>query len=73
MKLNNFFNSDAIRYLTLLGNIGFTIFINIFISIYLYKFFEKYFFQSLIVFILFLFLGIANAFYSIYKTIMGKK
>lgn len=67
------FNKDTIKYLSLLGNVGFTIFLNIFVSIYAYKFFEKYFFKSLIIFVFFILIGIFNAFYSIYKTIMNKK
>lgn len=67
------FNKDTIKYLSLLGNVGFTIFLNIFVSIYVYKFFEKYFFKSLLIFVFFILIGIFNAFYSIYKTIMNKK
>lgn len=70
MKKFNFINKDTIKYLSLLGNIGLTIALNLVVSIYLYKLFEKYFFKSLVIFVAFLFLAIFNAFYSIYKTIM---
>ncbi|MBQ3437602.1 MAG: AtpZ/AtpI family protein [Fusobacterium sp.] len=72
-NLKNFFNKDIIKAFSMLGNIGLTIFINIFVSIFAYKFFERHFFKSLLIFLIFLFLGIINAFYSIYKSIMGKK
>ncbi|MDD7392330.1 AtpZ/AtpI family protein [Fusobacterium gastrosuis] len=73
MKSNSWFDKDFFRYLALFSNIGFTIFINIFFSIVIYKYFEKYFFKSFVIFFIFLALGIFNAFYSIYKSIMNKK
>lgn len=73
MALKSWFDKDFFRYLGMFSNIGLTIFINIFLSIVLYRYFEKYFFKSLLIFFIFLSLGIFNAFYSIYKNIVNKK
>lgn len=63
---------DLIRYLALLGHLGFVIIGNILVCIFIYKVIEKYFLKSTLLFVLLLLLGVASGFYSAYKLIMKK-
>lgn len=63
---------DLIKYMALLGNLGFIIMSNILVAVFIYKMIEKYFFRSTLLFILLLLLGIASGFYNVYKMIMKK-
>ncbi|MFR1675474.1 MAG: AtpZ/AtpI family protein [Fusobacterium sp.] len=63
---------DLIRYLALLGHLGFVIMGNILVCIFIYKLIEKYFFKSTMLFIFLLLLGVASGFYNVYKLIMKK-
>lgn len=63
---------DLIKYMALLGNLGFIIMSNILVAVFIYKAIEKYFFRSTLLFILLLLLGIASGFYNVYKMIMKK-
>lgn len=66
------FNKEFFRYFALLGTLGFTIMGNILISLLIYKLIEKFLFKSQLLFIIFLFLGVASGFYSVYNMIMKK-
>lgn len=61
---------DLLKYLALLGNLGFIIIWNILISVILYKIYEWLFGFSSLVFIVLIILGVISGFYSIYKFIM---
>lgn len=63
-------NKDLLKYLSLLGNLGFIIMSNILVAILFYKIYEWLFGFSSILFIVFVILGIVSGFYSIYKFIM---
>lgn len=63
---------DLIKYVALLGNLGFIIMSNILVAVFIYKLIEKYFFRSTLLFILLLLLGIVSGFYNVYKMIMKK-
>lgn len=63
---------DLIRYLALLGHLGFVIIGNILVCIFIYKVIEKYLLKSTLLFVLLLLLGVASGFYSAYKLIMKK-
>lgn len=66
------FNKDFFKYFALLGNLGFTIMGNILVSLGIYKLIEKFLFKSQLLFIVFLFLGVASGFYNVYRMIMKK-
>lgn len=67
------FDKDFFKYFALLGNLGFTIIGNILMAILIYKYvIAKYIYDSPILFIIFLLLGIASGFYSVYKEITKK-
>lgn len=67
------FDRDNIRYISLMGQIGFIIISNILLCVFFYKIIEKYFVKSTILFIFFVLLGVMSGFYSVYKLIMAKK
>lgn len=67
-----FFNREFFHYFSLLGFLGFLIAGNILVFVYLYKLFRKYFFESDIVFIIFVCIGVFSGFYNAYRTIMKK-
>lgn len=65
------FDKDFFKYLSLLGTLGFIIMGNILVSLAIYRYIiAKYIYESTVLFILFLLLGIASGFYSVYKQIM---
>ncbi|NME36434.1 MULTISPECIES: AtpZ/AtpI family protein [Fusobacterium] len=66
------FNKDFFRYFALLGTLGFVIIGNILVSLSIYFLIQKIFFESHLLFIIFLLLGIVSGFYSVYKQIMKK-
>ena len=66
MKLNK----EILKYLSLLGNLGFIVMSNILVSIFLYKVYERFFVFNSLIFIIFILFGIISAFYNIYKLIM---
>lgn len=66
------FNKDFFRYFALLGTLGFIIIGNILVSLSIYFLIQKFFFESHLLFIVFLLLGVASGFYSVYKQIMKK-
>lgn len=66
------FNKDFFKYFELLGTLGFTIMGNILVALGIYKLIEKFLFKSDLLFILFLLLGVASGFYSVYMMIMKK-
>lgn len=66
------FNKDFFKYFALLGTLGFTIIGNILVSLGIYKLIEKFLFKSQLLFIIFLFLGVASGFYNVYRMIMKK-
>ena len=66
MKLNK----EILKYLSLLGNLGFIVMSNILVSIFLYKLYERFFGFNSLIFIIFILFGIISAFYNIYKLIM---
>lgn len=72
MKNFKWINKDVIRAISIFGNVGLTMIINIFVCIGIYKIIEIYFFKSTILFIILLLLGIVSGFYSVYKLIMNK-
>lgn len=65
------FDKDFFKYLSLLGTLGFIIMGNILVSLAIYKYvIAKYIYESPVLFIIFLLIGIAGGFYSVYKQIM---
>ncbi|MCI6151735.1 AtpZ/AtpI family protein [Fusobacterium perfoetens] len=66
------FNKDFFRYFALLGTLGFVIIGNILVSLSIYFLIQKFFFESHLLFIIFLLLGVVSGFYSVYKQIMKK-
>lgn len=67
------FDRDFFKYLSLLGTLGFIIMGNILVSLALYKYvIARYIYDSPVLFIIFLLLGVANGFYSVYQQIMKK-
>ena len=66
MKLNK----EILKYLSLLGNLGFIVMSNILVSIFLYKVYERFCAFNSLIFIIFILFGIISAFYNIYKLIM---
>ena len=66
------FNKDFFKYFELLGTLGFTIIGNILVALGFYKLIEKFLFESHLLFIIFLLLGVASGFYNVYKMIMRK-
>lgn len=54
------------------GTIGLTIIINLFLFILCYKMIAYYFFESNILFIIFMILGVISGFYNIYRMIIKK-
>lgn len=65
------FNKDFFKYLSLLGTLGFIIIGNMLVSLALYKYvIAKYIYESPVLFIIFLLIGIASGFYNVYKQIM---
>ena len=66
------FDRDLFKYLSLLGTLGFIIMGNILVSL-LYKYvIARYIYDSPVLFIIFLLLGVASGFYSVYQQIMKK-
>ncbi len=63
-------NKEMLKYISLLGNLGFIIMSNILVSVFLYKLYERIFGFNSLVFIIFIIFGIISAFYNIYKLIM---
>lgn len=67
------FDRDFFKYLSLLGTLGFIIMGNILVSLALYKYvIARYIYDSPVLFIIFLLLGVAGGFYSVYQQIMKK-
>lgn len=67
------FDRDFFKYLSLLGTLGFIIMENILVSLVLYKYvIARYIYDSPVLFIIFLLLGVASGFYSVYQQIMKK-
>lgn len=67
------FDRDFFKYLSLLGTLGFIIIGNMLVSLAIYKYIiARYIYESPILFIIFLLLGIASGFYSVYQQIMKK-
>ena len=67
------FDRDFFKYLSLLGTLGFIIMGNILVSLALYKYvIARYIYDSSVLFIIFLLLGVASGFYSVYQQIMKK-
>lgn len=66
MKLNK----DLIKYLSLLGNLGFIVMYHIFLCIFIYRLYERFFGFNSFIFIFLVLFGIGSAFYNIYKLIM---
>lgn len=67
------FDRDFFKYLSLLGTLGFIIMGNVLVSLAFYRYvIAKYIFESPILFIIFLLLGVVGGFYSVYKEIMRK-
>ena len=64
------FNKDLLKYLALFGHLGFLVMYNVLLWVVFYKIYERFLGFSSIVFIIFICIGIASAFYSIYKYIM---
>lgn len=65
------FNKDFFKYLSLLGTLGFIIIGNMLVSLALYKYvIAKYIYESPVLFIICLLIGIASGFYNVYKQIM---
>lgn len=65
------FDKDFFKYLSLLGTLGFIIMGNILVSLAIYRYvIAKYIYESPVLFIIFLLIGIAGGFYSVYKQIM---
>lgn len=73
MKFYKFIDNDFIRYFSLLGYLGFIIFINIYGAFLIYNYIANHFFKSLMLMIFLIVLGVFNGFYTIYKIIMNKK
>lgn len=67
------FDKDFFKYLSLLGTLGFIIMGNILVSLALYRYIiAKYIYESPVLFIIFLLLGVFSGFYSVYQQIMKK-
>ncbi len=67
------FDRDFFKYLSLLGTLGFIIMGNILVSLALYKYvIARYIYDNPVLFIIFLLLGVASGFYSVYQQIMKK-
>lgn len=67
------FDKDFFKYLSLLGTLGFIIMGNILVSLALYRYIiAKYIYESPVLFIIFLLLGVLSGFYSVYQQIMKK-
>ena len=65
------FDRDFFKYLSLLGTLGFIIMGNILVSLAIYRYIiARYVYESPVFFIIFLLLGIASGFYSVYQQIM---
>lgn len=68
-----FFNKEFAYYCSLLGYLGFLIIGNIGVYIFIYKFIERVFnYESNIIFIVFVVIGVISGFYNAYKVIMKK-
>lgn len=65
-------DKEILDALILIGNIGFTVVINMLLCVYLYKIYEKHFGFSSIVFILLMILGVYLSFYNIINIIKKK-
>lgn len=67
------FDREFFKYFSLLGTLGFIIIGNILVSLAIYKYIiAKYIYESPILFIIFLILGVISGFYSVYNQIMKK-
>lgn len=67
------FDRDFFKYLSLLGTLGFIIIGNVLICLAIYKYIiAKYIYESPLIFIAFLLLGVASGFYNVYQQIMKK-
>ena len=67
------FDRDFFKYLSLLGTLGFIIMGNILVSLALYKYvIARYIYDSPVLFIIFLLLGVDSGFYSVYQQIIKK-
>ena len=67
------FDRAFFKYLSLLGTLGFIIMGNILVSLALYKYvIARYIYDNPVLFIIFLLLGVASGFYSVYQQIMKK-
>ena len=65
-------DKDLIRFLLLLGNLGFVFIFNILFYVLIYKLFERFFGFNSLVFIGLIILGIISAFYNAYRMIIRK-
>lgn len=72
-KNKKFFSSDLIVALGLFGTVGFIILANILVCIFIYKLFARYVYESNLLFIFFLIVGVISGFYNVYKNIFIKK
>ncbi|WP_366143851.1 AtpZ/AtpI family protein [Fusobacterium sp.] len=67
------FDREFFKYFSLLGTLGFIIIGNILVSLAIYKYIiARYIYESPILFIIFLILGVISGFYNVYTQIMKK-
>ncbi|WP_366944119.1 AtpZ/AtpI family protein [Fusobacterium sp.] len=67
------FDREFFKYFSLLGTLGFIIIGNILVSLVIYKYIiARYIYESPILFIIFLILGVISGFYNVYTQIMKK-
>lgn len=66
------FDKDILKLIVLVGDMGFTVAINLLFCVYIYKLYERFFGFSSIVFILLILFGVFTSFYNIYKIIKRK-